>query len=158
MAGGVRQPPLNDAVDSLVHTGIERPRCPAAAKGDLETRLRVMGDKRVQGCQTGGRGRTSVDGVANPQRMDDAVDVGRGLPRHVLDCLQGGQRALGLLLVTEPGGARPNRDDVDRMAGGIVQVTCDPRTLFGDREAPLLLGFPLRLQSALPQLGAVRAT
>ena len=52
------------------------------------------------------------------------------------------------------GGAQPpesgvDEDDVDRVAGGVVQVARDPDALLRGGEAPLALGLALGAQRAL---------
>ena len=54
-------------------------------------------------------------------------------------------------------GAGLNCDHVDRVTGGVVQVAGDPGALLGGGEAPVALGIALVAQSALLELGELRA-
>jgi hypothetical protein len=77
------------------------------------------------------------------------------LPRRRLD----GAEVLGLALVARtkatPDGLRLDRDDADRMGDDVVELPRDPRPLFGDGGASLLLAFPVeRIRELLERRGA----
>src|SRR6266511_1072834 len=107
--------------------------------------LRRRVERREPGWRVHGSARRAV--VA--KRADDLVDLAGRLARQLLDCFERRLGALGVL--PHPGAAGPHRDDVDGVAGGVVEVAGDPGPLFGDGEATLALSLALGDESALPQ-------
>src|SRR3954451_17451405 len=88
-----------------------------------------------------------------PQGSDELFDLPDGLARDLLDDperLAGcGRVALGL----QAPRARVDQDHVDRMARGVMEVTCDASALLGCRQPPLALGFAFRTDGAVLELG-----
>jgi hypothetical protein len=87
----------------------------------------VLGEEGVEIGEAGRR----RPGVVVAQAADETVDLTDRLPRDLLDRLQRRAGAGGVALLEQPGGARLDADDVDRVAGGVVQVAGDPRALLG---------------------------
>ena len=98
-----------------------------------------------------------VGGAVLAENADELVDLRQGLACDVLDRLERGSRSRRILLLQEACGSGLHEDDVDRVAGGVVQVAGDPGALLGGCEAPLALGLPLCPQRRAPPARSVRA-
>ena len=63
----------------------------------------------------------------------------------------------GSCVLQQPGGTGLDEDDVDRVAGGVVEVARDAGALLGRGQPALALGVPLGATGALLELGDPRA-
>jgi ABC-type multidrug transport system ATPase subunit len=87
------------------------------------------------------------------QNADELVNVLDGLAGDLLDRLERRSRALGIFLAQKPGGAGLHEDDVDRVAGGVVEVAGDPGALLGSGQAAFAFRLALSPQGALLERG-----
>ncbi len=83
------------------------------------------------------------------QRADELVDLADRLARHLLDRLERRACRSRIALLKQSRGARLNEDDVDRVAGRVVQVASDPRSLLGGGQLPFALTLALRTPRTL---------
>jgi hypothetical protein len=117
----------------------------------------MVRDQRVER----GEPRRSLDDpvrrAALAERADHVVDLLDRLPCHLLDRLQGEERAVGVLVVPQPGCAGADGDHADRVAGGVVEIAGDPGALLGGGEQALALHLPLGAQGAFSELGQLLA-
>ena len=93
-------------------------------------------DERVERGQAGRR--LDAVGALVAQRAHQLVDLADGLARDLLDrrerALRAPRGSRSALQPPEPG---VDEDDVDRVAGRVVQVAGDPRALLGGGQAAL---------------------
>lgn len=158
MTSGIGEPLLKDPVGGLIDGAAERSRCSSGADGHVKPRRGVALD---QGAERGEPRRSLYDGArrsAVAERADDLVDLGHRLARHLLDRLERQARALGILIVPQPGGAGPDGDHADRVPCGVVKLAGDPGALLGGCEAAFPLCLTLGAQSALLELRDVLAS
>jgi hypothetical protein len=154
--GGVGERLLEDAVRRLVETGRKRPPRPARADADGEAGGAVSLDERLEGGEPERRLHCSAcvfSEIVLAQSSDELVDLTERLARHLLDRLERGLRALRVLLIEQPCRARLNEDDVDRVAGRVVEVARDAGAFLRSGEAALALGFTLGATKLLLEVG-----
>jgi ABC-type multidrug transport system ATPase subunit len=152
----VRESLLKNSVSGLADAGSEVPTGAGHADRDLETGGAVALRERVERREAERRlhlARRLQRAAVVAQDADELIDVVHRLARDLLDRLEGRSRPLGILLAQEAGGAGLDEDDVDRMAGRVVEVTGDARAFLGGGQAALALCLALRPQSALLELG-----
>jgi hypothetical protein len=158
--GGVRKRLLENPVGSLVDAWSEVSRGAIHVDCHLEAG-RPMALRQGVECGQAQRRfhlpRRLWRAIVVTQDADELVDFLHGLARDLFDRFQGRSSARRILLAQEAGGTRLDEDDVDRMAGGVVEVTRYARAFLRGGEAALALRLALGPQRTLLELGHVGA-
>src|SRR5262249_1602585 len=130
---------LEEAERGLVGRGTKPTRGARRVERDLEAGLSMARDQPVERGEPDRKSSDVLLRAALAQTADDVVNLRGRLPSHLLDCLEGGERATGVLSVAQPGCAGTDGDQADRMTGGVMQISRDPRALLGRREQSFAL-------------------
>ena len=100
---------------------------------------------------------TPVGGAVLAENAHELIDLPERLACDFLDRLQRGSRSRRILLLQQACSPGLDEDHVDRVAGGVVEVTGDAGAFLRGGQTSLALGLPLGPQRAFHQLGQARA-
>ncbi len=100
---------------------------------------------------------TPVGGAVLAENAHELVDLPERLACDFLDRLQRGSRSRWILLLQQACSPGLDEDHVDRVAGGVVEVTGDAGAFLRGCQASLALGLALGPQCPVHELGQARA-